>query len=608
VSINSVFYWDAPFGGAKVLLGTNGGIYQLRVVDVLSGGPGGSHDYFDLGWSKLVFSSSTFETSWLYQTAPNFRFGKFVPYGKYLYYCDGVGFPLRIRGYGYNMEPMGVGTTQAFASGPVSLETGPYPGGTEDPNSRQYWVTWVGDVGESPAMVESMAFSSSNTYPTIIKISWTGVSSTIQGVNVYRAMLDGSTPRFLTFIPRGTPSFVDDRPDALLGYPIPLNVGYPSSFRTMELFEDRMFAVGGYGDRNRVSCSEVGYPDMWPPLNVIPFPGGRNEEITELRSVSGNLYLFTKTSLYRLRGSGVENYTFDLVSPRVGCVARATMAPWEDGVVFLSTDGVYFFNGSRLTLMSDALEGLFRRQTPGAWSWEKAVGAVRGDHYLLSYLESDETAFTNGGSALTQSAQNRVLVFNLKNGRVGVRNELAFSASCQVRGVEALVVYPSYLSSTTTFNVGLVSDHPGLEFGNATAGIQDDTNVFLSDLNFGDADRVKVLDLVEVEYEAPLEFTVIATAYRSYPIGDTGTTTGEAVTVSGFYPVGTAVYGLSWAGSYAMNHVRRALFFFTMTQGKSFNIGFQFGSNGLEFRLHRITFRYHVEKDAWKGSNVLSGS
>ena len=605
--VNSCFFWEAPIGGAHFLVGYQDGIAAMYTDNLLGPPPGFVHQYFELAFMPLDFSS--YSSAWQIPEMAHLRQGKFVPYGDRLYYCDGVGYPLRLRGIGYPMEAMGVGG-DVGSTDFISLQNAPYRGGSKLAINRQYWVTLVSRFGESPAFVVSGDFSSSSSAQAawpLLELDWTAVSRHVYGVNVYRPAYGDSIPRFAAYVPRGLAAYLDSKSDEELGYPISLDLGGPSVFRLMEVFEDRMFAVGGFGEPNRVACSQVGQPDVWPPLNTLQFTKiGRNDVITDLRSISGNLYIFTKMGIFRLRGSDPTNYVFDVVSRKIGCVSMPSMCPWEDGVVFLSMDGIYFFNGARLTRMSDALAGLFQRQTSGLLGWDKATGAVSGDQYHLSYYESDETAYFQGGSYNTNIAPNRVLIVNLRNGRVGVRNELPFFISCPLRGVDSIVGCKDYSVAATQFFV--LSDHPMMDTSVAQGQITNrEVDLFLADVSMGNPDQVKILDRIEIEYECMIEASFTATVYRSAPLGET--VTGESSSDTSVFPSGLAQYGstTAWTGTFGLIHLRRAFHSFTVSQGKSFNIGLRIDAYGHELRVHRMTISYHIEKAEWLGSSVAEG-
>jgi hypothetical protein len=154
--------------------------------------------------------------------------------------------------------------------------------------------------------------------------------------------------------------------------------------------------------------------------------------------INGTLLFFLNRGILRLYGSSPENYQFGVQNDFVGCIAPRSLVPWQDGVVFLSGDGVYFFNGSDLRKVTGEGVGYEFR---GSIGWERACGAVNHDFYYLSYRDDTGQKWKDAETpAASGEEPNRTLVINMVNGRVGVIDDWAFGLSTPYENTEALVL------------------------------------------------------------------------------------------------------------------------------------------------------------------------
>jgi hypothetical protein len=355
----------------------------------------------------------------------------------------------------------------------------------------------------------------------------------------------------------------------------------------------------------------LGLPDVWPPnYEIATLDAGRGQDITQMLEINSSLYFFFQDRIMRLVGSSPEDFRLEVVSNHVGCLSPRTLIPWEDGAVFLARTGLFFFNGSGLSRLSQPLFRLFERESFGDKSSSTICGAIANGFYYLSYSESESVSPTD-------TLNNRVLVCNLRNGRWGVRNVGAFDFSCQ---------YKTNLALTGTYSVNgygklfLLSDFPLQDYLHVAPNIQLGTH------DFGYPDQVKILERVEVWYDALDEQSVLFTATSDYPKEE------SPLKASPFTPIaeeththtaGTALgatkrpgrWGDEWDGGdttrvFATMRSWRSTHHFTHMKGKAFRFYMTFDSGGSraligtpELRIQKVIFHFNAENH-WRGSSA----
>jgi hypothetical protein len=443
--VHGMHYWSAGGAGSTIILAGTFGLvstyqptatpYQMRLHTIL--GPIAPNDWT----AQPTADPGTNE-------GPGNLYGCFAEFKERLYYCNGVDWPIRLNNASHLFEKQvtrryaAMGVADQDLNSRITIRTTYYSGyrqvdGTNITPGSIYYATLLSRYGESPASILSLPTTGGVGRYRLLHIDWANIdTANADAVHIYRLPAGGTVPQLVTTLTNGNSDFLDDVPDSELGVGIPYDVGLPSRFRLLAAYEDRMFAVGGFSNENRVACSVAGYPDQWPAtfeLSIFGNLGSRH--IVRMAVVNGNLYFFLDHGILALVGNSPENYTLRTISDFVGCISPRTLFPWRDGVVFLSRDGLYFFNGSTPAKISGRAASILHSQALGATGWKSAVGAIAHQYYYLSYRDDTERS---GNAAGTQP--NRTLVVNMDNGRIGVIDDWAFSLSTVYDGVSSIVL------------------------------------------------------------------------------------------------------------------------------------------------------------------------
>lgn len=121
--------------------------------------------------------------------------------------------------------------------------------------------------------------------------------------------------------------------------------GDPPRGRYIAVKDNRIFMAGMFGDESRVRYSELGDPEDWPVENFINVNVSDGDQITGLVEFGGNLYIFKNRSIYRLSGSDPADFYLVQVVPDIGAVGQRAIVSTGGGMYFVSTDGVFYFDG-----------------------------------------------------------------------------------------------------------------------------------------------------------------------------------------------------------------------------------------------------------------------
>lgn len=165
------------------------------------------------------------------------------------------------------------------------------------------------------------------------------------------------------------------------------------------------------------------------------------------------------------------------------------------------------------------------------------------------------------------------------------------------------------MDSTVNPIMWLVADHLSPDVGDA-GGYDADMRFLLPDLDFGEPDRIKVVNEVEVVYESLREVPITIEIFRRAPLTDPGTTS-EPVSLT-TQAVQAEEPGVWWGNaspvwgtaSFATYKIYSAKGQFEFSQGKSFNIGFRATCDLTPMRLLNILIKFHQERTPWKGSGT----
>lgn len=154
--------------------------------------------------------------------------------------------------------------------------------------------------------------------------------------------------------------------------------------------------VSGTTHKSRIYWSNLKDTDTWGATNFIEVAKDDGQEITGIFVLSDRLVIFKTRSIYNLFFTGDADIPFILPSggktnSTVGCIASFSIQPVDNGLVFLASDGIYFFDGANSYKISDRLNYTFSQLNQTRLSQACSLTYHKKSVYMLSLCSSGET-------------------------------------------------------------------------------------------------------------------------------------------------------------------------------------------------------------------------
>lgn len=306
-------------------------------------------------------------------------------WGDRIYLLNGIDTPLVFDGRmadraGFDVRPSAPtareieSTTATYYDstdgGPVpDLGIGPVPAALTDPpyvHQRRYVVTFINSRGE-----ESPPSEASNTVEVKTGISYSTMGANfhwleipVGGTNVVARriyatdnMVDasgnpvigrGEIFYFLKTVEdndtRGLEIF---QGDAYLGAELdPMQYGlWPAGAKFAVSFKGCMF-LAGMND-TEVRHSRAGYPETYPPANLIPLGDAHLGPVTGMVAARNAVIVFKAQGVYLIKGDPVSGFYAETLDHAHGCLSpRAIVEIPNVGVAWIHTSGIYMLEGT----------------------------------------------------------------------------------------------------------------------------------------------------------------------------------------------------------------------------------------------------------------------
>lgn len=144
-------------------------------------------------------------------------------------------------------------------------------------------------------------------------------------------------------------------------YAIDTNI---SKAKYVEAYNNYLFmanvSVGSTTYPTRIYWSNLQDPTTWLTTSFIEVSMNDGQSITGMKVLGDNLIIFKTRSIYSISFTGDPDIPFILpgggkTNSDVGCVAPFSIQEVTNGLVFLSFDGLYYFDGTNSTKISDRI-------------------------------------------------------------------------------------------------------------------------------------------------------------------------------------------------------------------------------------------------------------
>jgi len=216
--------------------------------------------------------------------------------------------------------------------------------------------------------------------------------------------------------------------------------------------------IGSNTHQSRIYWSNIKDTDTWSATAFIDIAKDDGQEITGIRVLSDRLVVYKSRSVYNVFFTGDSDIPFVLPgggksNSAVGCIAPFSIQDVENGHVFLSDDGFYFYDGINAFKISD-----------------KVTTTLRG--YNTTRLEQarsltyrDKNVYMCALPASGQTENDRILVWNYFNNAWSIYTGFAPSAMAtfHVGGSQERPYFGDYDGFVYRMDIGLNDNPLGVE-------------------------------------------------------------------------------------------------------------------------------------------------
>ena len=279
---------------------------------------------------------------------------------------------------------------------------------------------------------------------------------------------------------------------------------------------------------------------MWYPLDSLTSPSASafrdvntndGQEITGIEVLGEECIIFKDRSIWKAQNIGDPDLPFRFIKTRshVGCVSGYSIQQSNNGLIFQSQDGWYFFDGNNSFKLSEKVTATIDTYNDNRFPQTQSVLYQKNNLYIASV--------TNSGG----STHDRNLTFNDLNGAWSKYSGLNANAFARVYdNNEEKIFFGDYSGFVYQFDVG-DNDNPG---GTETAI---DAFYYTAWLNFDDIVNVKGIPHIYIFHkisESTLSFSYSYDFDESDAFTQTFTLSGGGA-IYGTAVFGTDVYGVS---------------------------------------------------------------
>lgn len=197
--------------------------------------------------------------------------------------------------------------------------------------------------------------------------------------------------------------------------------------------------VSGTTHQSRIYWSDLKDTGTWGASNFIEIAKDDGQQITGIKVLSDRLVIFKTRSIYTLFFTGDPDIPFTLPgggksNSSVGCVAPFSIQEVENGLVFLSNDGLYYFDGSNSFKISDKITTTLLGYNTTIFNTAVSVHQKNKNRYLLAISSSGQTN------------HDRVVVWDYFNNAFSIYTGMAIAActAVYVSGIEERIYWGDY--------------------------------------------------------------------------------------------------------------------------------------------------------------------
>ncbi len=337
--------------------------------------------------------------------------------------------------------------------------------------------------------------------------------------------------------------------------------------KAVEVFSSYTFlanvAVSGTSYKSRLYWSALDSISSWDTADFNDVYRDDGQTITAIKTLADRLVIFKERSIHLAFYTGDADVPFRFVksSSQVGCIAQFSVQEVDNGLAFLSTDGIYYFDGNNSFKISDRISTTLQSYNVSQFAQASSLYQHDKNRYWLAIP---------GASSSTNS---QVITWDTFNNALSIYDGMAPSAMVTVftDGITERPYWGDYAGFVYRGDVGS-DDYP--------LNVQTKINGYAYSrwVDFDDLCDQKGIPNIYIYYKLQSGTLTFSYSY-DFADGDQYNLTFSMSASSSLY--GSAVYGSSVYAGAGGTYVRKDL------TGRGRVVRFKFANNVLSesFRI-----------------------
>lgn len=331
--------------------------------------------------------------------------------------------------------------------------------------------------------------------------------------------------------------------------------------------------ISGTTYKSRIYWSGLDSIDSWDLTDFNDVQRDDGQTIVCIRALADRLVIFKERSIHIAFFTGDADipFRFQKASSSVGCVAQFSVQEVDNGLVFLSHDGLYYFDGNNSFKISDRISTTLQGYNT------QQLGVA------CSMYQNTKNRYWLGLPGAASNINSAVITWDSFNNSLSIYNGMAPSVMemVHVNGIEERPYWGDYYGYVYRGDFG-DNDHP---LNSETAV---DAYAYTRWIDFEDLVDQKGIANIYIYYEIQTGTMSLSYSY-DFNSGDQYTITFPMNASTATY--GTAIYGVDTYSSTGGAVVRRDL------TGRGRVVRFKFANNSLneQFRIDGFGTFAHLQ-------------
>ncbi len=134
----------------------------------------------------------------------------------------------------------------------------------------------------------------------------------------------------------------------------------------LEINQNIMFSSGYSAYPSTVFFSDPAAPETIQPTSSFEVRTNDGDKVYGLKAFNNQLIVLKERSFHRLTGSSPDTFQLVQVSGDYGCLSYKSIVSYKQVLLWLDRKGILSFNGSSFDIISESIEGIFKRMNIAA--------------------------------------------------------------------------------------------------------------------------------------------------------------------------------------------------------------------------------------------------